>query len=328
MRNFGPGCRVWGVVGGLLIGAALPVHAIDSKAGTGGAAFMKIQAGSPRASALGKAFSAIASGPDAMLYNPAGLAASTQKEVAFAVTDWVQGVRAQTVAYIHPAGRTVFGANVSYMTVSGFDVRDDQGVALSGSHVRVRDAFATASVAHSFLYEKLFLGLSIKEVLENNGGPKRSTVVEDLGAVVRPSQYFAVGASFLNLSNDKKRVVQTQRMGVAFSPSVFLNLTGEISKDSDNASRIGAGAEVVLPEEVLQVGSLALRVGFFETDAQGENRSDSLVKRLSLQRTSGVSLGLGLYSSELTGYGMGMDYALVPMGALGVSHQVMFRMRF
>lgn len=306
----------------------LPCRAVDSKAGTGGGSFLKIGAGSPRASALGKAFSAVAEGSDAMLYNPAGLAASTQREVAFTVTDWAQGVTAQTVGYVHPAGRTVLGLNASYLSVSGFDVRDDQGIALAGAHVRVRDAFATVSVAHSFLYEKLFLGLSVKDVYENNGGSKRSTVVEDLGAIVRPTPLISVGASFLNLSNDKKRVAQTHRLGAALSPSSYLNLTAELSKDSDNASRAGFGAELVLPEEVLQVGRLALRVGFFETDSQGENRADRLVKRLSLQRTSGVSFGLGMYSSELTGYGIGLDYALVPLGALGASHQLQVRLRF
>lgn len=312
----------------IVVLAARPARAISADAGTGGASFMKIGAGSPRAAAMGKAFAALAEGPDAMLYNPAGLAGSTQREVAFSVTDWVQDVRAQTVGYAHPLGRTVLGLNASYLSVTGFDVRDDQGIALPGSQVRVRDAFAGASVAHSFLYEKLFLGLSVKEVFENNAGPRRSTLVEDLGAVVRPTPMVSVGASFLNLSNDKKRVVQTQRLGVGLSPSAYLNLAADIVKDSDNSSRVALGAEFLLPEEVLQVGRLAVRVGYYQSDNEGENRSSSLVKRLSLQRTSGVSLGLGLYSTELTGYGVGLDYALVPVGALGLSHQMQVRLSF
>lgn len=322
----------------LLLGLLLPsgplailpsaVEAIDSKAGTGGGAFLKIGAGSPRAAALGKAFAALSEGSDAMLYNPAGLAVGTQREVAFTVTDWAQGVHANSLGYAHPVGRSVLGAHASYLSVSGFDVRDEQGLALAGTHVRVRDAVGTVSVAHSFLYEKLFLGLSVKEVYENNGGPKKSTVVEDLGAIVRPNPKIAVGAVFQNLSNDKKRVAQTHRLGLALSPSAFLNLMAELSKDSDNSSRAGLGVELVLPEEMLQVGRVALRAGFFETDGQGENRGDRLVKRLSLQRTSGVSFGLGLYSAELTGYGIGLDYALVPLGALGASHQIQVRLTF
>jgi len=289
---------------------------------------MKIGLGSARASAMGHAFTALASGPDSMLYNPAGLAGSTQRELSFGVTDWVQDVRAQSVGYVHPLGRTVLGLTANYLSVTGFDVRDDQGIAQAGSHVRVRDAAVGASVAHSFLYEKLFLGLSVKEVYENNGGPSRSTVVEDLGAVVRPNPMVAVGASFLNLSNDKTRVVQTQRLGVAFSPNSFLNLAVDLFKDSDNSSRLALGAEFMLPEELLQVGQMAFRVGYFEADPQGENRDGGLVKQLSLERTSGVTVGLGIYSTEMTGYGIGLDYALVPMGSLGASHQIQVQLRF
>jgi len=222
----------------------------------------------------------------------------------------------------------VLGVAGSYLSVAGFEVRDEEGVALPGSHVRVRDAVGTATVAHSFLYEKLFLGLSLKEVYENNAGPRRTTVVEDLGALVRPHPKVSVGASFQNLSNDKKRVATTQRLGAAFRPSAFLDLSAEISKDSDNATRVALGGEFILPEEVLEVGQLALRLGYRETDSQGENRRDSIVRRLSLQRTSGVGFGVGVYSSELTGYGMGIDYSLVPLGALGASHQVVVRLRF
>ena len=303
-------------------------YAIDANAGTGGASFMKLDIGGARAAGMGKAFTALASGPDALLYNPAGIAGSTQRELSFGVTDWVQGVGAQSLGYVHPLGRTVLGFNASYLSVSGFDVRDDNGIALPGAQVRVRDSFATAAIAHSFLYEKLFLGLSLKEVYENNAGPTNSTVVEDFGAVVRPNSVVSVGASFLNLSNDKSKVVQEQRLGVAISPSVYLNVAADIFKDSDNTSRLALGAEFILPEELLQVGQLALRVGYVETDDQGENRNDSIVSSLSLQRTQGVTMGVGLYSTELTGYGIGFDYAIIPAGALGVGHQMQLVVKF
>jgi hypothetical protein len=306
----------------------LPSWAINADAGTAGGSFLKIGAGSARAVSMGRAYVALAEGTDALLWNPAGIAVSSQRELSVGVTSWVQDVSAQTLGYIQPLGRTVLGVGATYLSVNGFDVRDDNGVPLNGDKSVVRDGAAYVSVAHSFLFEKLFLGLTLKEVYEDNGGPRQSTLVEDLGAILKPTSVLSFGAAIQNLSNDKTRVASTQRLGAAYKPSSFFDVSVELSKDSDNQSRVGAGAEFILPEEVLTVGQLAFRVGYYEADAQGENRDNSIVKSLSLQRTSGLSFGMGLFSTGLTGYGLGLDYSFVPMGALGVSNQIVFRILF
>ena len=51
--------------------------AIHENAGTDAAAFLKIDAGSPRAQALGNAYVSIADGPEALFWNPAGAASAT-----------------------------------------------------------------------------------------------------------------------------------------------------------------------------------------------------------------------------------------------------------
>jgi len=85
---------------------------IDSDAGTNAAAFLKIDAGSPRAQALGNAYVSIADGPEALFWNPAGAASATTRELQFSYLDYLQGYKARTLAYLQPIGKTIIGVTV------------------------------------------------------------------------------------------------------------------------------------------------------------------------------------------------------------------------
>src|SRR5437870_4781354 len=93
----------------LLLAFASPARAIDAAAGTGGAQFLKIGQGSARAMALGGAYAALAEGSDAMTWNPAGLAQTQQREVAFSYLRYVQGLDSPVyLGYAQPMGRTAW----------------------------------------------------------------------------------------------------------------------------------------------------------------------------------------------------------------------------
>ena len=150
-----------GILAAAVLATALsgPAAAIDSTSGTGGAPFMKMGFGSARATSLGRAYSAIAEGTESLSWNPAGLALTQQREASYSYLRYVQGVDAPLyLAYAHPLGRTVFGANLAYMSLEGFDVRDSNGVPLDDTGVQVRNGFGAFSMARSFWYETLFLG--------------------------------------------------------------------------------------------------------------------------------------------------------------------------
>ena len=59
-----------------LLSAGAQAESINSNAGTSASAFLKIDAGSPRAQALGNAYVSIADGPEALFWNPAGMSPS------------------------------------------------------------------------------------------------------------------------------------------------------------------------------------------------------------------------------------------------------------
>ncbi|MBI4387123.1 MAG: hypothetical protein HY551_07055 [Elusimicrobia bacterium] len=303
--------------------------AIDDGAGTGGAAFMKMGLGSTRAMGMGRALVALAEGTDALTWNPAGLALAQTREMNYSYLRYVQEVEAPLyMAYAHPLGRTVLGANLAYLSVDGFDVRDSQGRVLDNSNVFVRDGFATMSAARSFYYEKIFLGLGLKGVYEDNAGSHRQSLVADFGLMVKPTQGTSLGLAFQNLGGSQSRVAKITRLGGAVRLFELLNLSLELSRPSDSGWQAGIGGEFTLPEEYLSVGQVTLRTGYFTTGNQGSILKADRSALYPLIGAQGISFGIGLFTSQAFGYGLGVDYALVPMGALGTADHLSVRLKF
>jgi hypothetical protein len=322
------------LAGSFLLGAAAPARAIDPGAGTGGAQFLKIGQGSARAMALGRAYVALAEGTDSLSWNPAGLAVTQQKELAFSYLRYVQDIKATFgpfpfgyMAYAHPMGRTVWGANMAYIRADGFDVRDQSGVPQDGSATTVTDGFGSIGLARSFWYEKLFLGGAVRIVHEDIAGSKHDTLVADAGLLLKPNNTLSLGLALQNFGTSAENVPSTTRGGAALRVNEFINLSVELNKAADSGARIGFGAEILVPEQYLEVGQMSFRAGYYNSDDFGQSFDDTL-KTFRMDRTSGLSFGFGLYTSQAFGYGLGLDYAFVPYGALGTVDQISLKLKF
>ena len=70
-----------------------------------------------------------------------------------------------------------------------------------------------------------------------------------------------------------------------------------------------------------------MRVGYKNVDSYGQS-FDSTLKTLHVDQTSGISFGFGMYTSQAFGYGLSLDYAFVPFGALGTVNQMSFKVKF
>ena len=312
----------------LLASLAASARAADSRAGTSGANFLKIGQGSARAMSLGGAYVAIAEGADALTWNPAGLAVTQQRELGFSYLRYVQDVDAPIyLGYAHPMGRTTWGANLSYVSVSGFDVRDANGVPQDSSQVGVRDGFASVGLARSFWYEKLFLGGTLRVVHEDIASSVKDTVVGDVGAIFKPNSTLSLGFALQNFGTGAANVARITRGGAGVRLGDFVTLGLELSKATDSGARIGLGGEFQLPEEYLDVGQLAFRIGYHSADSLGQS-TDETLKSLRLDRASGLSFGFGMYTSQAFGYGISLDYAFVPYGALGTVDQISVKLKF
>jgi hypothetical protein len=76
------------------------------------------------------------------------------------------------------------------------------------------------------------------------------------------------------------------------------------------------------------VGRVSLRAGYSPSDNFGKNMTDKTLDSLGMNETAGFSFGVGLYSAQALGYGMGFDYTLAPYGALGKASQLAVRVQF
>jgi hypothetical protein len=317
-----------GVALGLTLAAAGTARAANSGAGTSGATFLELGQGSARAMALSGAYVALAEGSDALTWNPAGLAATQQREFAYSYLSYVQGLDSPVyMAYAQPMGRTAWGANVGYMSQSGFDIRDQNGVAQQNSSALVRDGYATVGIARSFFYEKLYLGASLRGIHEEIVGDAHNTLAVDAGAILHATNNLSLGFALQNFGPRTSDVAHTVRGGAALRLNDFMTGSIELHNASDTGTQLSIGGEFQLPEEYLDIGQLSLRVGYQTVDSYGQSFSSTL-KDLYLNQSSGFSFGFGLYTSEAFGYGLSLDYAFVPYGALGSVDQISFKLKF
>jgi hypothetical protein len=310
--------------------AAAPAAAIDSSAGTSGAQFLNIGQGSARAQALGGAYVALAEGSDAMTWNPAGLAATQQREFAFSYLSSVQGLSSPVyLGYAQPMGRTTWGGNFGYMSDSlgSGDVRDANGVPQQATNVNLRDGYAAIGLARSFWYEKLFLGASIRGISEYIAGSAVNTLAMDFGAILKPTNALSLGFAVQNFGASSANVARTTRGGAALRLNDFVTVAAELSEATDTGAQIALGGEFQLPEEYLDFGQLTMRIGYKNVDSYGQS-FDSTLKTLHVDQTSGISFGFGVYTSQAFGYGLSLDYAFVPFGALGTVNQMSFKVKF
>ena len=105
-------------------------------------------------------------------------------------------------------------------------------------------------------------------------------------------------------------------------------MSAELNKANDNTTRIGLGAEFILPEDLLQVGQLALRAGFHSADDMGQVLEQDRSFLYPLIGPPQWSFGIGLYSAQAFGYGLHFDYTMVSMGALGTGKMMSLKVKF
>lgn len=309
----------------LALAAPAAVAQSYSDAGTSASAFLKIDAGSPRAQALGNAYVSIAEGPEALFWNPAGAASATTKEIQIGYQDYLQGYKSRTLAYLQPIGKTIIGVTFNYMDMDGFDYRDPDGRPLPEISTPVQNFVGSLSLARGFFNQGLQIGATAKYINEKLDSYRYTNVGFDVGAKARPWKWLGLGGAIVNIG-DKDEMPRGWRLGADINTK-YWTVSGEYMKYVDDEGRLGVGLEIHIPEDLLQVARFDLRVGYYDRESTGYSDSETL-KSLGLDGTSKVSFGFGIYSSELFGYGARIDYAVTPFGALGTSQQITVGIQF
>ncbi|MBT3393028.1 MAG: PorV/PorQ family protein [Elusimicrobiaceae bacterium] len=288
--------------------------------GTSASSFLKIGAGAPTAQALGNAYVSIAEGSEALFWNPAGIAGADDKEFQFSYLDWLQGYKARTLAYVTPmGGGSVLGITANYMDLKDFNCTLADGTPCVSDDIYVRNFIGSLSLAHDFYTEIFKAGVTAKYITENNDGSHYTNMAFDIGGIVQATDWLSLGLAFQNLG-DSKEVPTVLRLGGGLH-SRYLTVSVEMAEYADDEARYGIGVEVHVPEDIIEFGHFGLRVGYYTRDSHGLS-DNSLVNRLNLADSSKISFGFGLDTGKIFGYGVSIDYAMTPYGALGEAHQL------
>lgn len=300
---------------------------IHDNAGTSASAFMKLGTGAPEAQALGNAFTALSHGTQALFWNPAGAATATTREFQVSHLQWFKGVGDSALAYIQPLGKTNLGVTLRYLRLSDLDVRGETGIHENYTGQVIQDYVATVSLARNF-FGFLDLGATAKYINENNFNVKHINPAFDVGGRLRFGRNDTVVLGFMGQNIGNTDEVPTALRGGAALNTKYFTIAGEGVKYVDDNFRYGLGLAIHIPEELVEVATFDIRIGYYNRENTGYAEEGDIADKIGLTDTSKITLGFGFYSSEVMGYGLGIDYAMLPSGALGTAHQLSVRVQF
>lgn len=302
-----------------LLTLAFPAGAYASGAGTTAAPFLKVSM-SPRAIAMGGAFSALADDSGAVFVNPAGLAQFEQREVGLGFTQYFQDAKMGNLSYAGNLADKRFGLGLTFMNVGGIEKRglnDAVGVvpdigSFSSNDMALSLAYAKKDSFPDFL-DKLDAGFAVKFVRSAIDTKSAFALALDAGLIYHATEKVNFALAMANLGNKMKFDTESDplpfciRAGVLYRPQPAMNFVGELNQylvDEKFYPSVGA--------EYWFRNSFALRGGYkFGYDTA------------NLGNEVGLSLGFGLKVS-----GLGVDYAYLPFGDLGNVHRFGFWMQY
>lgn len=291
----------------LIAGAAATYAAGSSEKGTSAADFLKVGVGA-RPMAMGEAYTALADDALALSWNSAGLTRTKRFSAVLAHTSYLESINHEyaAAAVKFPLIGLAVGGALQFQTVGDLTGRDSGG-AETGSVTPGEKVF-TLGAAQSF--GLVSIGLSGK-LLKSEIQESADTVAIDAGVMTGPllGNALRLGATASNLGGKLKYeetsdpLPVTYRAGAAFTFMENLTLSADVVLPRDNDTVFALGGEVLLP--VAGGWSLAFRGGY------NSRLTDDL------DGLSGVSAGLGFGVKALQ-----VDYALVPLGDLGLTHRI------
>lgn len=288
--------------------------------GTGSGEFLQLGAGA-RASAMGEAYSAVADDPSAVYWNPAALTRVASKSVTLMHSTYIDSSRFSFGAYAHPLGRAgAFGISLTHFTwgeLSQTSEFGDETGRFTPSDLAVSAGYGyTLRNAEFSALEGLAIGVAGKFI--------RSQIVHS-------AQTGAIDIGLLS------RAYARDRLRVAVTAT---NLGGRLryaTRSEPLPTELRAGAAAALGARWLvsadavapSAGSAYANAGFeYKLAASGPwgmaaRAGLNSQRLLDLDGLGGASFGIGVSGARIA-----VDYAMLPLGELGLSHRAGVTLRF
>lgn len=311
---------------GLVLSSAAPAAAaVNAKAGTSAAQFLKIGSGS-RAAAMGEAYSALGDDAYALYYNPAALTMLKEPQLAASHSSYIQGSNYGVLGFAYPlkTGRMesyskhVLGVAVYNLSVNDIERRGTTETAQPLGEFEAGDYSYNLSYAYRH-NRTLGFGATAKMIHQTLDTYSSTAFGSDLGVHFTPrpeaGRPFSFAAVVKNLGTKQKLAGMEDPlpMGMTFGAGAFvlpkrLKVEVDATKYRDTNAIIGVGAEYT--HAFTNDLSAALRAGY------NTHRKDN-------PGMNGISIGMGLNFHRAS-----FDFAWVPFGDLGNTFRYSLLVRF
>lgn len=323
----------------------------QSRVGTTAAPFLTLATGA-RGASLGNAYTSIATGPDALFWNPAGIARpyrnSHRGGLFFSNNQWVAGIDYNAAALTIPVTSTgVVGLSLAFVDYGDMDVRtvsqpEGTGVTFTANDLSVGVSYAMP------LTNSFYFGGTTKLIRQSIRDMTATTGAIDVGFVLVTNYMngMSVAASIMNfggkmqmtgINSEVKVDVDAQNSGTSESIPARIKMD---TWDLPLSFKFGVALPVVSTSDV----TLTLLADANQTN--DNNLNADLGAQLEYQtrmltfdarmgyKDAGVdnvdshfSYGSGL-DVQLSGVRFGFDFALVPFDLLGNTRMIDFRVYF
>jgi len=330
----------------LLLLATISIAGTDvlaqQKAGTTSMEFLKVMP-CARATALGDAYSTVASGAEAVYWNPAGVAWTNNQEFSLTYINWIFDAKLYDLSYVLPLGSIGnFGVQFTYVDLGSFDeTKTDQFLYLGQSYPymtgrtwkpfeslaglsyakKLTDKFSfgiTAKYAFESLYDHTLL-ISEKNVSDSvlhsyKASPDQDVFLFDVGFRYNTGfRTVAIAASAQNFGPDVKYSSTYNEAHYAAPLEFRLGVAGDlIGKNSllieDDNNRVGLMFDLFLANDATQQEHLGIEYEFANTVAV----------RLGYKfnySTEGFTAGAGIHQT-LGNIRVSFDYSYGAMDAM------------
>ncbi|OGS22260.1 MAG: hypothetical protein A2252_06780 [Elusimicrobia bacterium RIFOXYA2_FULL_39_19] len=308
------------LVPAMLLFCLMEFSGVVYSAGTTGADFLNIGVGA-RPIAMGGAYAGLSDDINAMYWNPAGLNNVSGREISGSYIMWLEGISSGQLAFAQKQSNgNVIGIGVDYLTsgtIEQTEIDTNSSYVATGKTFSSNDMMANVSLARSIGSDTVG-GVSLKLIQCKIENESASSYAGDVGILTDLINYdlpLMLGISVQNLGSgikytqDTETLPMTYRVGLSYIYMVAksedkINLAFDVSKAGSNDMDLHLGAEYMMGK------SIALRAGYKKSGG-----SESLTS---------LSGGFGYIDKS----GIGLDYAWVPYGDLGVAHRISITNRF
>ena len=259
----------------LVLGGLLPVLSVraQDRNGTVAADFLNVPVGA-RATAMGGAFSAIASDASALYWNPAGMAGLEGRTATFEYASWLVGIDFNFVAVALPTRMGTIGVGLTALTVPEMEVttveqQEGTGETFSAGSYAVALSYSRA------LTDRFAIGGNVKLVREQIWNSSSNGVAFDIGTLfTTPFRGVRLGASISNFGSKLQIDGPDLTVPIDISPGENGNNGTVRAELNTDAFDLPLTMRVGLATELYQSASTRVSVA---VDALSPNASDQYV---------------------------------------------------